>query len=318
MNAADISIVIPTYGREQVLLDTITHLLAYPEPAAEILVIDQTPMHNPATTGALTHWQQTTAIRWLKLPQPSIPRAMNVGLLAARNPIVLFVDDDIIPNANLLQEHAKALSQPNVWASNGQVLQPGEKPAPRGAYHAHTGLWRDLQFPFWSTEPAFIANTIACNLAVKRASALHIGGFDKRFVAVAHRFETDFARRIVSAGGQIQFTPNASVQHLRAARGGTRTQGHHQRSASPVFSVGDYLFALTHGQGSEKLKYMLRRPWREVRSQFHLRNPWFIPVKWLAEWRGLRWARKLAKQPPAFIGAEEHQLLQQNGIATDD
>lgn len=317
-NAADISIVIPTYGREQVLVDTLTQLLALPQPAAEILIIDQTPTHEPATTAALNHWHQTGAIRWLQLPEPSIPRAMNVGLLAARAALVLFLDDDIIADPQLLNAHAQAFTQPDMWASSGQVLQPGEQSAPRGAYTANTGLWRDLGFPFWSNQSARIANTSAGNLAVRRERALQIGGFDKRFVAVAHRFETDFARRIINAGGHVHFTPSASIWHLRATRGGTRTHGEHQRSASPAFSVGDYLFALTHGKGSEKLKYILRRPWREVRSRFHLRHPWFIPVKWLAEWRGLRWAHKLAKQPPALIGAEERQLLQQNGIATND
>jgi len=318
VSTIDISIVIPTYGREQVLLDTITYLLALPTLAAEIIIVDQTLAHETATTNALTHWQQNGTIRWLKLPQPSIPRAMNVGLLAARSPIVLFVDDDIIPHTQLLTEHANAFTNPAIWASNGQVLQPGEHPATRKAYTPKQGLWQDLEFPFWSTEPARIASTIACNLAVRRECALQVGGFDKRFVAVAHRFETDFARRIVNAGGQVHFTPSARVRHLRAARGGTRTVGHHQRSASPVFSVGDYLFALTHGQGAEKWRYILRRPWREVRSRFHLKHPWFIPVKWVAELRGLHWAWKLSQQPPALLSTEEQDLLHQNGIMPHD
>jgi hypothetical protein len=57
--------------------------------------------------------------------------------------------------------------------------------------------------------------------------------------------------------------------------------------------MGDYLFALKHGEGRSKWTYMLRRPFREVCTKFHLSHPWYIPVKLLGEFRAILLAVRL-------------------------
>ena len=76
----NLSIALPTYGRDTVLEATIRSLLELETRAAEILVIDQTPCHTDAVEQQLADWHDTGAIRWIRLPQPSIPVAMNCGL----------------------------------------------------------------------------------------------------------------------------------------------------------------------------------------------------------------------------------------------
>ena len=135
---------------------------------------------------------------------------------------------------------------------------------------------------------------MAGNLSVKKEAALRAGGFDENFIPpVSFRFETEFARRLIAAGGKIRFEPSASIRHLRAGQGGTRTQGSHLSSASPVHGVGDYYYALRCGRGLERIGYMLFRPFREVRTRFHGSHPWFIPVKWIGELRAFMLACQL-------------------------
>ncbi|MDH3639600.1 MAG: glycosyltransferase, partial [Gammaproteobacteria bacterium] len=98
----DISVVIPTLNREQVLLDTIGHLMNQTHKPREILVVDQTPQHESATNRTLEEWTQSGLITWIRLSRPSIPAAMNAGLLASQCAIVLFIDDDVIPEPDLL------------------------------------------------------------------------------------------------------------------------------------------------------------------------------------------------------------------------
>src|SRR5207248_2449567 len=50
-----LAVVIATYGREQVLVDTIRQVLCQEPPPDEILIVDQTREHHPATTGFLVH-----------------------------------------------------------------------------------------------------------------------------------------------------------------------------------------------------------------------------------------------------------------------
>ena len=93
-----LTVAIPTYRREQVLLDTLDYLFELQPPAAEILVIDQTESHEAATDIRLQELDGGRRIRWLRLDRPSIPHAMNHGLLEATQEIVLFLDDDIRPS----------------------------------------------------------------------------------------------------------------------------------------------------------------------------------------------------------------------------
>ena len=282
-----ITVAIPTYKREQVLLETINQLMQQELAAAEILIIDQTPHHNPATEDQLTEWDRQQRISWLRLENPSIPSAMNKGLVEASCPIVLFVDDDIVPAAGLVAAHAASYKDPSICAVVGQVLQPGQN-AQDISYNSNvSGIRAYLDFPFNSSRPEIIQNAMAGNLSVRRKKALEIGGFDENFIGVAFRFETEFARRIVRHGGKVLYQPKASIRHLRAGHGGTRSFGSHLTSPSPRHGVGDYYFALRHGLKLETIVYMLWRPFREVRTKFHLRHPWWIPVKLIGEFRAL-------------------------------
>ena len=296
-SALPVSIVIPTFGRESVMLDTLRHLLALTDRAAEILVIDQTTGHEPGTEKVLSGWNTSGRVRWIRRATPGVVPAMNQGLQDARYPLVLFLDDDIVPGPDLVRAHSDChAAHPDAWAVVGQVLQPGEEPANLPAPPPRGGLRADFGFPFRGTRPDWVRNVMAGNLSVKRDRALALGGFDPAYLPpVSYRFESDFARRVGAAGGQIRFEPRASIRHLRAPSGGTRSEGGHLTSASPLHGVGDYYFALRHARGAERWAYALVRPFREVRTRFHLRHPWWIPVKLLAEGRALFLALRLER-----------------------
>jgi GT2 family glycosyltransferase len=313
-SAIDISVVIPTFGREQVLLDTLRCVLDLDPPPAEVLVVDQTPQHETATSTALESYHDSGAIRWIRLREPSIPRSMNRGLRDARSSVVLFLDDDVIPQSDLLRKHIQNYGDEKVWAVTGQVLQPGETPGEDDSTERGDGLWRDLQFQFWSTQRCEVANCMAGNLSVRRERALALGGFDLNYVGVAYRFETDFCRRLTKQGGKMLFEPSASLFHLRAARGGTRAYGNHLRSHRPEHSVGDYYFALKEGVGWQRAYYIVRRMFREARTRYHLSHPWWIPVKLTGEVRGLYWAVQLRRQGPRYLACTEPVEETANGF----
>jgi GT2 family glycosyltransferase len=272
-----ITIAIPTYNRQEIAVQTIARLLPFGAP---IVVVDQTPApHEPLAA---------LPIRLIRLPEPSIPHAMNVAVDAAETDIVLFLDDDVIPSAALLDAHGAAHRDPSVWAVVGQILQPGQTPQ-----HV-TQPDDDFEFRFNADEGRAVTNVMAGNLSVKRARFIELGGFDENFVGVAYRFESDFALRVVAAGGTILFEPRASIDHLKLASGGLRSYGDHRTSASPAHSVGDYYFALHHRP--PLWRYALRRLRANVATRFHLRHPWTLPAKLTGELRGLALARRLYRR----------------------
>src|SRR5437773_1139796 len=164
MRAGNVTVAIPTYDRGPVLTDTVAALLRQTPAAGEIVVIDQTAEHEPAVARRLAGWEALGFIRWLRRERPSVPAAMNHALVAARCPVVLFLDDDIIPAPGLIAAHAACYADPKVWAVAGQVLQPGESPSPARPAPAREGICKDLNFPFSGTEPCAVLNCMAGNL----------------------------------------------------------------------------------------------------------------------------------------------------------
>src|SRR5687767_8608230 len=147
-----ITIAIPTYNRGAILVETIERLLELEPRAAAIVIADQTATHQTEIETRLREWHESGAIRWLRLGTPSIPRAMNDALLSATTPLVLFFDDDVIPNRDIAGAHVRAYERDDIWAVAGQVLQPGQEPA------ATLAPADDLTFPFNSTEGRFVTN----------------------------------------------------------------------------------------------------------------------------------------------------------------
>lgn len=277
-----ITVAIPTYNRGAIVAGTVRRILALDPPPAAVVVVDQSRDVN--TDLARLHDEQR--IRLIRLDAPSIPHAMNVALLAATTPLVLFLDDDVEPSPGLIAAHVEAHGDPATWAVVGQILQPGESPIPVEQPAD------DLEFRFCADRGSFLTNVMAGNLSVKRERAVAAGGFDENFVMAAYRFETDFALRLAAAGGRIWFEPRASLRHLKLASGGLRSFGDHRSSPSPAHSAGDYYFALHHRRF---WPYAARRLAKNVVTRYHLTHPWTLPAKLTGELRGLLLARRLAR-----------------------
>jgi len=290
-----LSVVIPTFRRGEVVLASARELLALVPGPEELLLVDQTEAHPPQVQAALEELATDERVRWLRLPAPSIPHAMNVGLCEARGQAVLFLDDDIHPHPALLQAHRRAQQQPGLVA--GQVLQPGQEPRTPQAGEGHR---------FDSDTPAGIGEFMGGNFSVDRAQALALGGFDENFVGAAYRFEAEFASRYTSRHGAIRFDPAASIRHLAIASGGTRAHGHHLRTAQPAHSTGAYYFLLRTRPAGWR-RQALVRPLRAVRTRHHLRRPWWIPMTLVAELRGWFNAVRLFRAGPKLIGGESRQ-----------
>ena len=283
-----VTIALPTFGREKVLTDTIGQLLQQTPRPAEILVLDQTPTHDAETTQFLDKHHSTGAIRWLRFGPPSQPAALNRGLRESKQPFVLFLDDDIRIDQGFVEEHFEAFGDENIWAVAGQVLQPGEDEDIDYVHDSTGGTFSDFDFCFRSARRCFVENGMSGNLCVRREKAIQVGGFDENFMPpVSYRFDNEFCKRLCRAGGKILFEPKARIYHLRAERGGTRSVGSHMKSISPIHGVGDYYFAFRQPISFASIAYVFRRPFREVRTKFHLAHPWYIPVKVVGEIRAI-------------------------------
>jgi GT2 family glycosyltransferase len=285
-----LTVVIPTYRRDQVLVDTLQGVIALGETPSEIIVVDQSEDHDAGTARWLSARAERGEIRWIRLPSPSIPAAMNRGLIEAANEIVLFLDDDIRPDPSLVAAHARAHESARHLVVAGRVLQPWHDSgrAPLDGFAGSAGGPRD--------------EFMAGNFSVRRAGAIGLGGFDERFVRVAYRFEAEFARRVRASGASIWYEPAAVIHHLKAPAGGTRTFGDHLRTASPAHAVGEYYYLLC-ARPARWVASLITRPLRSVATRHHLTRPWWILPTLISEVLGLLWALLLWGRGPKLLGA---------------
>ena len=129
--------------------------------------------------------------------------------------------------------------------------------------------------------------------------------------------------------GVIDSPPSAVHRSSRAMRslisrcasstsssGGTRSAGSHLDSASPRYGVGDYYFAMRQGAGWDCFSYCVRRFFREVRTRFHLRHPWYIPVKLLGELRAVRLAAQLYRREPKLLSMRNAETAAGHPLAS--
>ncbi len=237
-----LSIVIPTYGRNEVLCQTLRALLALDLRGGEIIVVDQNVEHDPLTRDYLASIAHR--IRHLHEP-PSLPRARNVGWKAAAGDVVLYLDDDVIPHEGLVESHRRAYDDSTVGGVAGRVRTIGfpapESPAPRARWPAIGWLFFNLA----QTAPAEVATARGCNMSFRRAVLEELGGFDERYAPSPYRNESDFCFRVRRRGYRLVFVPCAAVDHLMHESGGVRAAGGDE-SLRPSHHVDNFRFFWTH------------------------------------------------------------------------
>ncbi|MEH2246415.1 hormogonium polysaccharide biosynthesis glycosyltransferase HpsN [Nostoc sp.] len=225
-----ITVVIPTYGREEALRDSIVDVLKQDYPNFEVLVVDQTPKHQAEIQAYLEEMAGAGKIKWLRLDWASLPGARNYAVRRSSGEIILFIDDDVQLTAGLLAAHAKNyLQNPEVGAVAGRVFDrmklgdsggdleieylPPQAMDPGIAWY-HIDLVHTIK-------PQQVLTARGCNMSFRREIFTKYGlRFDERFGGSAVREESDFCLRVRQTGYKIWYDPEAHLVHLGEETGG--------------------------------------------------------------------------------------------------
>lgn len=259
---AALSVIIPSFMREGVLWDTVRALRPQVLEGDEVLVIDQNrpPLRAPGDLEG--PW-----LRLIRLDRPSLTRARNLGLERAASERAVFLDDDIVPDRDLLARfRAAAEAHPGCILTGliDQEDKPVDVPSP-GRVDLDSGEIRtNFSRPVTGEIPFFPGGLFL----VPKSSLPPRPWFCPAFRGASQGEEIDFSLRVRKRGIRILSDPAIRIYHLKAVEGGCR---------APDFRRGFFLdqiynqalFYGRHGRLAGMPRFLRRmRGWVE----FHTRR----------------------------------------------
>lgn len=284
------SIIICTLNREEILCSTLRRVvdLISGRTDGEVIVVDQTRQHSEATERCLQELADG-GVRWERVDFASLTRARNHGVRLARGEIILFLDDDVEPSPQLLDEHLACYADAAVWGVGGCTLLPGGRKLSKEMLNAsdlkmiETGVGNrfDLDWPRNMTWAP------GCNMSFRRNKLVHVGGFDEAFYGMAIGEETEFCYRIRKAGGIIAYAPAAELVHLVDPAGGCRDARAEDERTAQMLDNANYMLNMIGTPWLERWRILIRQC-RTVAFNRRSLKEWTWGARCMSCVRGLR------------------------------
>ncbi len=229
---APVSVVIVSRGRPRHLARCISALRLQTHRCFELIVVADP--EGLAAARAAPFGPDVVAIPF---DEANISAARNLGIAAARAPIVAFIDDDAIAEPTWLAHLTAPIAEGRADAATGYVRgRNGISWQWQAQVVDRTGESHPLELAGEAAVvpepgPGLAVRTHGTNAAYRREALAALGGFDESF-----RFyldETDLDRRLAAAGFRTAVVPLAQVQHGWAPSA-------HRRGRAPrdLFEIG--------------------------------------------------------------------------------
>lgn len=213
-----VSVIIPTYNRNKVLVDTIESVMEQKFKSFELLIIDQSAKHDKRTLEFLDSLDGKK-IRHFKVSPPSLPAARNFGLKKAVGKIVIYIDDDVLLDPGFIKAHYDSFTKKKAIAVAGRIKEKNKPVSDQLLFLRKTSFGAgNFNYPKF----AYAETAQGCNMSFKKNLLLKIGGFDTNFIGNAVREESDVSFKLRKMGKKILYNPNASLFHLFYKTGGCR------------------------------------------------------------------------------------------------
>ncbi len=232
------SVVIPTRNRAKSLRSTLESLVQQDlgEPY-EVIVVDNSS--TDATVEVVQEFAQRTGgvVRYVVEGIVGLSRARNAGIAAACGEIVVFTDDDVIPDRSWLRMLVSTYREhPDAWVVGGPVNLELPDPLPR---------WFTIDPPYdmsyvlgrFSLGPdtlrlEYPQLVVGGNMSLNRPLVSRIGFFNTELGRGTRRFQgedPELCYRVYRAGGSVYYCGGAVVTHVIPE---SRITKHHVRATA--------------------------------------------------------------------------------------
>lgn len=226
MKTPKVSVVIPTCNRAERLKRVVESLLNQTYQDFEIIVVDDGSVDGTESMIKGLMKKEPCQLAYFKQENKGPGSARNAGITHAKGELILFIDDDVLPAPNLLEEHISGHRRhpgENIAILGSVVNAPELKVSPFMRWLANKGP----QFHQSREENgASLGYRYFCtaNISLTRRFMLEKGMFDESFRPFFEDIELGY--RFEQQNVQIILNKNAIGYHLR----GETFQGYCERS----------------------------------------------------------------------------------------
>lgn len=244
-----VAVVVPSHDRCGPLTRLLDALARQTAPIAEVAVVLDGSTDGSAAM--LAARRDPFPLRWVHQPQRGAAAARNAGVALTSAPLVLFLDDDVVPEPDCIARHlARHDGSARAVVGDCPIVLP-ERPRP----HDLSGWawWLDFnhQRAAGARRSTSYRDVCSGNLSVRRSDLVAVGGFDEGFAGYGGE-DWELGVRLLAAGVEVVVEPAAIA--------------HHHRRHSPAD-----LLAHTRSEGRADVHFARRHP--SVLGTLRLRYP---------------------------------------------
>jgi glycosyltransferase involved in cell wall biosynthesis len=216
----DATVIICTYNRAESLRDTLRAVAALacaPGRQWEVVVVDNNSSDHTRTI--VTDAQQDLpCLRYEFEGQQGLSHARNRGITSARGTVLLFTDDDVLPEPDWLETTLRGLDTYGADACGGFIAPLWEVPPPAWLserFHGFLAIRSDRtdDYPITRAGDA----PYGANMAIKRAVIDQVGLFDtnrgRKGTTLASGEDGEMFERVLAAGFHVVFLGGSRVHH---------------------------------------------------------------------------------------------------------
>jgi len=218
-----ISVVIATFNRRHLLERTLRALeeQSVPKTAFEVVIADNGSSDGTADLLAAVAARGRLDLRVLRVTDPGKSAALNVAVARARGDLLVFTDDDVLPEPGWLAAFADAFATSDADFAAGRIFPIWESPPPAWL---SPGLYGVLAVPDGGPERRRLTGLsdptmpIGTNMAVRRRVIERLGGWRTDLGKLRGTLRTgedhEFYARMLRSGCVGIYEPEARVRHL--------------------------------------------------------------------------------------------------------
>jgi GT2 family glycosyltransferase len=210
------TIAVCTRNRTDDLKLCLDALMKLNDKGQEILIVDNAPS-NDSTRQLVA---QYPSVRYVREERKGLDVARNRAIAEASNDIVVFTDDDALPDADWLDKIVPHFDDPLVMCVTGMTMPLEQETKAQEAIEDYSPFAKGFflkRFSFTKAHPLSTGNIGAgANMAVRKTLINEIGGFDEALDAgtpTQSGGDHEFFARILLAGYHIIYEPTAMSWH---------------------------------------------------------------------------------------------------------